>query len=144
MNPIPPKLLLTCFAAGAVYLLLVNWALQALERYLTKVGLWGDFPSELLRPQGKFVALSDLIIQLSVFVAFPALFYSFMYLLLPVEGVRAGILVALLPTALGALPLAVMINTRTKLPGSALAFLLLGHLIRIAGTLAIIGYLFSI
>lgn len=144
MSPIPPKLLLTCIAAGAVYLALINWALQALENYLSKMSLWGNFPKDLLRPQGKFTALSDLVIQLSVFVVFPAVFYSFMYLLLPFEGIRAGLAVALLPTALGALPYAVMINTRTKIPGSALAFLLMGHLIRIAGSLSIIGYLFSL
>ena len=144
MNPIPPKLLLACLAAGAVYLLLINWALLWLERYFTKMGLWGSYPKEMLRPQGKFVALSDLIFQLSVFVVFPAMFYSFMYLLLPLEGIRTGLVVALLPTALGALPIAVMISSRTQLPSSALAFFLFGHLIRIAGTLSIIGYLFSL
>lgn len=144
MNPIPPKLLLVCIASGAVYLILINWALLWLERVFTKMGMWGEYPSDLLRPQGKFGSLSDLVFQISVFVVFPAMFYNFMYLLLPFEGIRTGLVVALLPTALGALPMAVMISARTKLPSSALAFFLLGHLIRIAGTLSIIGYLFSI
>lgn len=144
MRPIPTELLLYCFGVGALYLFFIHWALSALERYLSKMGLWGDFPESLLRPQGKFISFGDLTVQIALFVALPVGFYSWMYMLLPLEGMRAGVGIALWTAMVGALPLTVTLNLRTHLPGSALAFYLMSYIIKLAGTLAIIGYLFSL
>ena len=141
---IPPKLMLSCLASGALYLLLIELALGKLEKYLARVGLWENYPTELIRAIGPGARGWNLLTQFVLFTLVPTLTYAWFYLLLPFEGVRSGVAVGLWSVALGAAPLAILLGTRLRLPYPALAFIVLGQLIKLCGSLAIIGFLFSL
>ena len=141
---IPPKLLFYCFAAGALYLLLIELALGKLEKFLGGVGLWENYPAELMRANGPGARAWSLLTEFVLFTLVPTLTYAWFYLLLPFEGVRSGVAVGLWAMALGAVPLAILLGTRLRLPYPALAFIVLGQLIKLCGSLAIIGFLFSL
>ena len=141
---IPPKLLFSCFAAGALYLLLIELALGKLEKRLARMGLWENYPAELMRGDGPGARSWNLITQFVLFTLVPTLTYAWFYLLLPFEGARSGVAVGLWAVAIGAAPLAILLGTRLRLPYPALAFFVLGLLIKLCGSLAIIGFLFSL
>lgn len=141
---IPAKLLLYCLAAGAVYLILIELALVKLEKILARMGLWEDYPSELLRPVRTGTHTWNLLTQFIVFTLAPTLAFAWFYLLLPFEGARSGVAVGLWAIALGSAPLAILLGSRLRLPLPALAFYVIGQLIKLCGSLAIIGYLFSL
>ncbi len=141
---IPPKLLLYCLAASALYLILIELALVKLEKLLDCLGLWENYPTDLLRANKTGTRSWNLLTQFIAFSLAPTLAYSWFYLLLPFEGARSGVAVGLWAIALGAAPLAILLGSRLRLPLPALAFYVLGHLIKLCGSLAIIGYLFSL
>ena len=82
--------------------------------------------------------------QWLLFAALPMGLYSWLYLILPLEGPRAGVSIALWTITVGALPFAVAVSERHKIPFVALAYLMFSHLVKLMGTLAIIGILFSL
>ncbi|HSH00471.1 MAG TPA: hypothetical protein VLB27_10495 [candidate division Zixibacteria bacterium] len=129
--------------AGGGYLLVVELALAPIERALDRAGLWDDFP-ERLRKVRRTISLNDYITQLALFVALPAALYSWMYLMLPLEGARQGVAIALWTVLIGGAPMGFMIGSRARIPAAALVYLLLTHLVKLAGCLAILGYIFSL
>lgn len=129
--------------AGGVYLLLVELALSPIERALNRAGLWDDFP-ERLRKDKRPLNFNDYITQVALFVAAPAALYSWMYLMLPLEGARQGVAIALWTVLIGGAPVGFLLGSRARIPAAALVYLLLTLLIKLAGSLAILGYIFSL
>jgi hypothetical protein len=70
--------------------------------------------------------------------------YSFFYFLIPLSGVRAGMAAALMAFGLGAVPTVMSISLRLRLPAPYLLYILLSVLIKLAGSLTIIAYLYSL
>ncbi len=153
---IPPELMAYCALATAIYLLVVNWALGKYERNLIARGAWkvpapSDSSQDTENSDGsdtqsssKMDFINRFIMQWLIFAALPMGLYSWLYLLLPLEGPRAGIAIALWTIVVGALPFAVLISDSHKVPFVALAFLMFSQVIRLLGVLAIIGVLFSL
>ncbi|MGH8014774.1 MAG: hypothetical protein ACREBV_01125, partial [Candidatus Zixiibacteriota bacterium] len=73
----------------------------------------------------------------------PSIAYSYFYIMLPLSGVRTGLAGALFAFTLGAVPALVGLLVRTRLPVLAFSFLLLAILLKLAGSMIIIGYLYQ-
>lgn len=134
--------MLYCALATIAYLLVVGWALSAFERRLVAQGHLSVSSSDVnLSLANKFW---DFVLQWFLFAGLPMGLYSWLFLLLPLEGPRAGIAIALWTVVIGALPFAVLVSERHRIPFIAVAFLMFSQLIKLLGTLAIIGILFSL
>jgi len=78
------------------------------------------------------------------FVVIPSLAYSFFYVVLPFSGVRAGMAAALFAFLLGATPALMGLSVRVKLPMPFLFFLLFSTLVKVAGCMSIIAWLYAL
>lgn len=141
---IPPELIAYCLLAGGLYLALIDLLQIWMERVFSKMGLWENYPKSLIKPTHTGGRIWNFVTQLFLFVAIPTLTYGWFQYILPVEGVRAGVAIALWAIAVGAVPVMIQLSTRMSLPGSALVFFLIAQLIKLSGSLAIIGILFSL
>jgi len=135
------KLLVYCVLAGGVWLLALSLLFDYLGRRLR---VTESIPPELVEAGGIGLTLANFITEFIFFVAIPTLAYGFFSYLIPLAGIRAGMAAALLAFGLGAVPAVLTISLRLKLPAPYLLFLLLMVLIKLAGTLAIIAYLYNL
>jgi hypothetical protein len=85
-----------------------------------------------------------LLMEFLFYVTIPTVSYSFFYLVVPFSGIRAGLAATLFAFVLGAVPIAMGLSVRVKLPMPYLMFMLLGYLLKLGGALAIIGYLYTL
>jgi len=135
------ELMLYCFAAGGAYLLLVSFLLEMIGRALK---ISRGIPAELLESPGWTWFAINYIMELLFFVFIPTMAYSFLYLILPLSGVRAGMAGALFAFTLGVVPALMGLAVRFKLSMPYLLYFLLGLLLKLAGALIIIGYLYTL
>ncbi len=135
------RLLLSCLVVGTAYLAAISFALDALER---KLRLTADIPASLLEQDGLTSTIVSLLMETLFYVVIPALGYSFFYLVIPFSGIRAGFAGALLALVIGSAPVVMRLSVRLKLPLSYLLYLVLSHFLKLAGTLALIGYLYAL
>lgn len=138
-----PKLLLVALLSCAVYLSIIQILLNALERKLITKGLWDSEIKNLEEIPPRVISLTQLIVDIAFYAATPLMVYGVLYLLIPFEGARAGIAIALGCIAVGSTPLLMAISMRTKFPVPALFFLALSQLLKLGGSLALIGVLYS-
>jgi hypothetical protein len=138
---ISTNLLIYCVALSGLYLLIVSFLLDWLER---KSGLTAALPSDLLESLGFTVTIMNFFMEAVFYIAIPAIAYSFFYSIIPLAGVRAGLSGALFAFVIGAVPAVMRLSVRIKLPMPYLLYLLLAQLIKMAGCMAIIGYLYSL
>jgi len=138
---ISTQLLLYCVAAGAVYLLLISIVLEFISKRLK---VFQGFPAEIVEPTGGLWFGMNYALELLLFVVIPSVAYSYFYILLPLSGVRTGIAGALFAFTLGAVPALVGLLVRTRLPVFTFSYMLLGILLKLAGSLIIIGYLYQL
>jgi hypothetical protein len=134
-------LLLACLGAGGIYLLIVSFLWSRLEK---RIPIWIDFPDHLLEDDGPYSFIYTYIMELVFYLTIPALVYAWFYSVIPFSGFRGGIAVALIIFVLGMIPVAISILFRVRLPVLFLLYQILGMLFKLAGTLAIIGYLYSL
>ncbi len=135
------ELLLYCLVIGSIYLLASTIILESVGKLL-KVNK--RLPSELVEQTNLGWYVVNFLMEALFFVAIPTLAYSFAYVIMPLSGVRSGMAAALFAFTLGALPIAMSISVRIRLPMPFLMFQLLNHLIKLGGALALIGYLYSL
>ncbi|HEX2896866.1 MAG TPA: hypothetical protein VHP63_02310 [candidate division Zixibacteria bacterium] len=135
------SLLFYCIAVAAVYLFLVSLLLEFLGK---KFDVFKGFPPELIENTGAFWFLMNFTMEMLLFVVIPSMAYGYFYILLPLSGVRTGIAGALLAFALGAVPALVGLLVRTRLPVLMFSYLLFGILLKLAGAMIIIGYLYQL
>lgn len=135
------ELLLYCLLAGAVYLLVVDFLWNQLERLIPT---FQDFPKELLENKNIFWFFSCYIVELIFFVILPATIYGWFYAVLPIAGMRGAVAIGLFLVIFGMTPFAVLLAFRVKLPIVYILYQLTGLLFKIIGTMAIIGYLYSL
>ena len=135
------RLLIYCLIAGTGYLALISFVLDTLERRLR---LTADIPPTLLEHDGFGGAIINLMMEALFYVLIPTLGYSFFYLVIPFSGVRAGFAGALLALVIGSAPVIMRLSVRLKLPMSYLLYIVVSHFLKLAGTLAVIGYLYAL
>lgn len=135
------SLLLYCILGGGLYLLVLSLLLDVIER---KLQLTRGIPGEMLEADGLIWSLLNFFMEVLFYVVIPAIAYSFFYAILPVSGVRAGMASALFAFVLGAAPAIMRMSVRVKLPMPYLLYVMLSHLLKLAGTLSIIGWLYAL
>lgn len=138
---VTPKLLAYCLFLGGVYLIVVTFFWHLLGKVLQ---VEREMPPAILEPFTPVWHVVNFAVEFLVFVVIPALAFAMFAVILPLTGIRTGLAVALAAFTLGAMPAIVGLSVRIKLPVVYLLFFLLGLLIKLAGSLAIIGYLYSL
>ncbi len=127
--------------AGGAYLLLATLVLEFFCKTLNLKR--GISPDILEQTTGTWFVLFFLM-EFLFFVAIPTISYSFLYLIVPFSGIRAGLAAALFAFTLGAVPVIMGLSVRVRLPMPYLLYTLLGYLVKLAGALAIVGYLYTL
>ena len=135
------ELMVYCFVFGGIYLALSTAVLRLIERL---AGISRGLPESLLEPTSPGWHILNYVMELLFFVAVPTLAYGIFSVILPLTGVRTGLAVALAAFTLGAVPAIIGLSVRMKLPMPYLLYFLVGLLVKLAGSLAIIGYLYSL
>lgn len=135
------ELMVYCLVVGGVYLLLISFLLEMAGRGLN---ISRGIPSELLESAGWTWFAINYIMELLFFVFIPTLAYSFLYLILPLSGLRAGVAGALFAFTLGAAPALMGLAVRLKLSMPYILYFLFGLLLKLGGAMTIIGYLYSL
>ena len=138
---ISTELLLYCIGAAGAYLFVISlvWEYAGIKLNINR-----GMPVEMLGPNGKALFMTNFLMWLLLFVVLPLLVYSYFYIMLPLSGIRTGVAGALFALTLGALPAIVGLLTRTRLPALLFSYLLFRVLLKLAGCLVIIGYLYQL
>ncbi len=135
------ELMIYCIVAAGGYLLILSLLYEWVGHLLN---ISRGIPPQMMESTGTGWFLVNYIMELLFFVVIPTLAYSFLYLILPLDGLRAGLSVALLAFALGATPILMGLSLRIKLSMPYLLYILLGLLLKLGGALLIIGYLYTL
>jgi hypothetical protein len=135
------ELVFYCLVSAAAYLLVVSAALNWSEK---KAGLMRGVPKELVEETGLAWFVINYIMELLFYVVIPTIAYGFFYMVIPLSGIRAGMAATLVSFALGAVPILMSLSVRIKLPMSYLLFVLLSFLIKLGGSLILIGYIYAL
>ena len=134
-------LMIYALVSAGGYLLLISLLLEFISK---KLSTGKGLSEELKEETGTGWFILNFIMELLFYVAVPTIGYSFLYLILPFEGIKAGIAAALFALVIGAVPITMGLSVRIKLPLPFLTFFLLGYFIKLAGSLVIIGYLYTL
>jgi hypothetical protein len=135
------KLVLYCIVCAGAYLLLISAALGYVQK---KLGLTRGIPPEMMEDSGLGWSAIHFLMEMLFFVAIPTFAYSFFYLIIPLWGIKAGMAATLYAFTLGAAPALMGLSVRIRLPMPYILFSLLALLLKLGGSLTIIGYLFSL
>ncbi len=135
------RLLMYCILASGLYLLVLSFVLDFIERRLKLIT---GVPEEMIESSGFAAVLINFLMESLFFVVIPSIVYSFFYYVIPFSGVRAGLAAALFAFALGAAPALMGLSVRVKLPMPYLLFVMLSLLLKLGGCMAIIGLLYSL
>jgi len=135
------RLLAACIVSGAVYLLVVGLIWNWCERFLPTLK---DFPRELTETKNASWFISCFIIEFIFFVLMPSVIYGWFYTVIPFSGARGGVAVALYVFLFGAVPLAMLIMFRIRIPAVYVMYQLVGIFLKLIGAMAITGYLYSL
>lgn len=135
------ELMAYCFVFGGLYLAISSALLQMTGRL---IGISRGLPANLLEPTSPGWYVLNFVMELLFFVAVPTLAYSIFSAILPLTGIRTGLAVALAAFTLGAVPAIIGLSVRMKLPMPYLLYFLVGLIVKLAGSLAIIGHLYSL
>jgi hypothetical protein len=135
------ELLFSCLVAAGVYLFVVSLVLDFVERRLK---LAAALPQQLVEKGSAAVTLANFVLELLFYVVIPTVVYSFFYYVLPFYGVRAGLASALFAFLLGSAPAVMGLSIRVKLPMPYVLYQLFAGLIKLLGSLAIIGYIYTL
>ncbi|MDZ4724189.1 MAG: hypothetical protein SGI97_09845 [candidate division Zixibacteria bacterium] len=136
---ISSTLLIYCLIAAGAYLLIIS----LLSEYVSKkLRLTESIPSEILEESSGVWWLMNFMMESLFFVVIPTLAYGFFAFVLPFSGTRAAMAAALFAFLVGAAPALMSLSVRLKLPLSWLLFLMLSLLIKLGGSLIIIGYVY--
>jgi hypothetical protein len=104
-------------------------------------GFYSLIPENLREERGKFWVFVLVAVEIMLYAIAPAIFYFWIYALLPFFSFRAGIGVAIFLYLFGSLPYALGLALRLKIPGGVLIFTLFFNLIKLTASWATITYL---
>ena len=134
------KLVVYCIVCSGAYLLIISLVLDYLQK---KLRLTRGIPPEMLEESGPGWSAIHFLMEMLFFAAIPTFAYSFFYMIIPLWGIKAGMAAALFAFTLGAAPALMCLSVRIRLPMPYILFTLLALLLKLGGSLIIIGYLFS-
>lgn len=138
---ISTKLLIYCIGAGAVYLFLISILLEYIGK---KINCFRGMPAEFIESGGTLWFSMNYAMELLLYVLIPSIAYSYFYILLPLSGIRTAVAGALFAFTLGAIPALTSLLNRSQLPVLTFAYLLLTILLKLTGSLLVIGYLYQL
>lgn len=142
------KLVIYCLLVSGIYLLLVSFLLQKIEQLFFGKGklfeLSKEIPEQMIEKMDFPWFITNFLMEFLFFAVIPSLSYSFFYVIFPLSGIRAAAIIVLTGLIMGALPLVMSLVVRIKFPMHYLLYLLLSYTIKFGGSLAIIGYLYTI
>ena len=134
-------LLLYCFIGGGIALLVLSFLMEVIS---SKLKLLNGIPKEMLEESTPAWFTLNFLMEFLFYVVIPSVGYSFFYLMLPFEGLRVGLAVALFALIMGAVPLVMVLSVRIKIPMAYLTYLLLSYFLKLIVSMTIIGYLYSL
>lgn len=134
-------LLIACLIWGGVAVGLIGFLLSFSERFFVASKGRG---SKVVDKGGIAQFGATIFMDLVFYVAIPTFAYASFYVVLPFSGVRAGLATALIATLIGSAPVLMTLSTRTKLPLSFLLYQLLSQMLKAAGGLGVIAYLYHL
>lgn len=135
------ELVIYCVVIAGCYLLILSGLTDLIA---SKAKLTKGIPPELVEKIDLPGFVINYLMELLFMVVIPAIGYSLFYLIVPLEGIRAGLAVALVAFTIGAVPIIMVLSVRIRLPISYLLYLLLTQVLKLAGCLAIVAYLYSL
>jgi len=135
------KLMFYCFVVSGLYLLVISALLSLLE---VKLKLAKGIPDDMLEKSNLAWFMMNFVMEMLFYVIIPTIVYGFFYVVIPLAGVKAGLAAALLAFLLGATPMLMGLSVKVKLPMPYVLYNLLSHFIKLAGSMALIGYLYSL
>ena len=134
------ELVFYCVIAAGSYLLILSGLTDLIA---AKANLTRGLPPEMVEKIDLPGFVVNFLMEMLFMVVIPSIGYALFYLIIPLEGIRAGLAVALIAFTIGAVPIIMVLSVRVKLPISYLLYLLLTQIFKLAGCLAIIAYLYS-
>ncbi len=142
------KLVIYCLLVSGAFLLLVSLLLQKIEKLFfgkdKRFELSKKIPEQMIEKMDVAWFVTNYLMEFLFFVVIPSLSYSFFYVIFPLSGLRAAAIIVLTGLIMGALPLVMSLIVRIKFPMHYLLYLLLSYMIKFGGSLAIIGYLYTL
>lgn len=135
------ELIIYCLVIAGTYLLIISGLTDLIA---AKANLTKSLPSQLVEKIDLPGFLINYLMEMLFMVVIPSVGYSIFYLIIPLEGIRAGLAIALIAFTIGAVPIIMVLSVRIKLPINYLLFLLLTQVLKLAGCLAIIAHLHSL
>lgn len=138
---IDSTLIFYCFLYAGIYLIVMNFIWEFVG---SKLKIFKAIPDDLKEAMNGGWYVLNYVMEFLFYVAVPSIAYSFFYVVLPFEGIKAGLAAAVFALVMGAIPMVMLISVRLKLPLVYLSYTLLGYFIKLAGTMIIIGYLYHL
>ncbi|MDD3731661.1 MAG: hypothetical protein PHU88_04720 [candidate division Zixibacteria bacterium] len=135
------KLMFYCFAVSGIYMLVVSIILALAEVALK---LTRGLPAELVESSNLAWFIMNFLMEFLFYVVIPTIIFSFFFVVIPLSGLKAGLAGAVLAFLLGSTPVLMGLSVKVKLPMPLVLFALLSHLIKLGGSMALIGYLYSL
>jgi len=135
------ELVLYCIVVAGAYLLFLSLLLNYIEK---KLKLQQGIAEDLFESSSLGWSMLTFLMEALFYVVIPAIAYSFFYLIIPLSGVKAGVAAALFAFTLGAAPAMMGLSVRIKLPMPYMLFSLLSLLLKLGGSLALIGYIYAL
>lgn len=135
------KLMFYCFAVSGIYMLVVSIILGLVEIALK---LTRGLPAELVESSNLAWFIMNFLMEFLFYVVIPTIIFSFFFVVIPLSGLKAGLAGAVLAFLLGSTPVLMGLSVKVKLPMPLVLFALLSHLIKLGGSMALIGYLYSL
>lgn len=137
---IDPRFILLCLGAAGGYVAVIYWVIELLA---DKLRLTATLPAEVLEPQQVGWRVMGMVMELLFYVMIPTMMFSFLYAVIPFSSIRSGMAAGLFATVLGASPIVMQLTARVKIPMSLLLLFLLGHLLKLGGSLVIISVIYA-
>jgi len=134
-------LLAYCFLLAGGFILVFSLLYELLGR---AIRINRFVPEQLLEKTSASWFFVTFLMDFLFFVVIPTFAYHFFFLIIPLSGIRLGMAVALTALTIGMLPYTMSLSLRLKLSVPWLIFFLLGQFLKLAGTMTIIGYLYSL
>ena len=134
-------LFISCLVSGVAWVAVVTFFMNAVGR---RLNIDDSIPVELREPQSGGTFVLTLFTESLFFVVMPTMIFGMLNVLVPLTPIRTGLGAGLFAFAIGTLPTLSTLTMKVRFPLSWTMFFALGQLIKVAGALTIIGYLFSL
>ncbi len=135
------ELVAYCLVGAGVYLLLVSAFFEWIGK---KLPLTRGIPEDMVEKTDLAGFVVNFLMEMLFYVAIPTIAYTFFYLIIPMSGPKAGMAVTLIAFTLGAIPIMMVLTVRIKMPLPFVLYLVLSQLIKLGGSLIVIGYLYAL